>query len=467
MLFNSAEFLVFLAVVLLGHSLLIPARRPTARKWLLLIASYVFYMAWSPPFSLLLLASTVLDFSVGRRMARTGSRRHRRALLVLSLSGNLGVLGYFKYGNFLAENFHAAFGPLLGIQTPPSLDILLPIGISFYTFQSLSYSIDIYRGQQQPTPSLLDFALFVSFFPQLVAGPIVRSRTFLPQLVDPRPVRASDVEAGFIRVAIGMLKKVVFADTLGGYVDEAFAAPGELPGLNLLLATYAYAYQIYFDFSGYSDIAIGLARIFGFRIPENFDRPYLARNPRDFWRRWHITLSTWLRDYVYVSLGGNRQPLSGVYASIAVTMLLGGLWHGASWTFVAWGAYHGVWLILHRIWSARRVERPDRLPRWVHQCATFHLVCLGWIFFRAQSLADAGDFMSGILRPGVEASPLALETLVLVAISAAIQVSSARGGAERRFEAAPPWVQGLGYAIIAAVVFLFWPTTERFIYFQF
>jgi len=467
MLFNSIEFLVFLVVVLLVYHGSIPARFEVARKAFLLAASYLFYMAWNPPFVLLLLASTLLDFTVAQRMSRASGTARRRLLLALSLAGNLGLLCYFKYGNFVTENFYRLFGEWLGASAPPALDIILPIGISFYTFQTLSYSIDVYRGDQEPTRSLLDFALYVSFFPQLIAGPIVRSRDFLPQLVKRDRTHAVDVEVGLARIATGLLKKVVLADTLGSYVDPVFANPAGFPALNLVLATYAYAYQIYFDFSGYSDMAIGLGRLFGFRIPENFDRPYRAANVREFWRRWHISLSTWLRDYLYVSLGGNRQGTVAVYMSLAVTMLLGGLWHGASWTFVVWGAYHGVLLIAHRAAFGAMREDAKRTPLWLRQIVTFHLVCLGWIVFRAQTLGEAVTFVAGFGEAGFVASPLAIQAMVLLALSAGIHVVSESGRLRDRFAVRSAWVQGVGYAAIALLVFLFSPATERFIYFQF
>ena len=348
MLFNSIEFIVFLAVVLLGHFALIPRRLPRLRKGFLLVVSYGFYMAWNPPFGLLLLFSTVLDFSVAQWMERAATPGRRKALLGLSLIGNLGVLGFFKYRDFVLETLYALFGAALWPVQPPALDLVLPIGISFYTFQTLSYAIDVYRGSQRAARSFLDFALYISFFPQLVAGPIVRSSVFLPQLRRAPRVATYDVEAALVRIGSGLVKKVVFADVLGGYVDPVFSSPDTYGGLNLLLAVYAYAFQIYFDFSGYSDIAIGLARLFGYRIPENFDRPYLAASPREFWRRWHISLSTWLRDYLYVSLGGNRVPAVRVQLNLMITMLLGGLWHGANWNFVLWGGFHGFLLSLQR-----------------------------------------------------------------------------------------------------------------------
>ena len=463
MLFNSFEFLVFIAPVLGVYLAALPFGLERARKGFLLAASYVFYMAWNPPFVLLLLASTLLDFCVGLGLGRASSTAGRRGLLGLSLAGNLGILGYFKYGSFLAENACSLFGR----QAPHAAEIILPIGISFYTFQTLSYSIDVYRGRLRPTRSLLDFALYVAFFPQLIEGPIVRAGTFLPQLRPANGPGRSDWEEGLARIAIGALKKVVVADTLGTYVDSVFANPGGVGAPGLLLAVYAFAYQIYFDFSGYADIAIGLGRLFGFRLPENFDRPYLASSPREFWRHWHITLSTWLRDYLYVPLGGNRPPRSSVYMRILVTMLLGGLWHGAAWTFVLWGAYHGALLVVHRALFGNREGRTRRLPLVVRRFATFHLVCVGWILFRADSLEKVGEFAAGFTVWQVPTSPVAAQTALFVLASMAAHVVSAAGEARGRIVDASPWLQGLAYAAIAILVFLFAPSTGRFIYFQF
>ncbi len=467
MLFNSSEFGVFLAAVLAIYYLLIPERRVRARRLFLVFASYFFYMSWSPLFGLLLLASTLLDYSVGLRLARAAVPWRRRALVALSLTGNLGLLGFFKYGTFLAENFRfvaVAFG---ASPSPHVFDIAVPIGISFYTFQSLSYSLDVYRRVQAPTKSLLDFALYVSFFPQLVAGPIVRSRVFLPQLAAQAKSSGPDVEYGLMRIGTGLIKKVVFADVLAGYVDPVFANPEGYTGLNLLLAVYAYAYQIYFDFSGYSDIAIGLGRLFGFRIPENFDRPYLAADPREFWRRWHISLSTWLRDYLYISLGGNRRSRGRTAVNLGVTMLLGGLWHGAAWNFLIWGAYHGVWLLIHRALAAAREPERPRLPLAVRRIATFHGVCLGWVVFRAESLPDVIAVLRGLGAWGYVATTEGGRALLILLVAVGLHTLTSRVGWRERFTRAPAWIQGVSYAAIGVLVFLFSPLTQRFIYFQF
>jgi alginate O-acetyltransferase complex protein AlgI len=471
MLFNSVEFLVFLLLVVLVHFVVVPRRCWRARKAVLVAASYLFYMNWNPFFGLLLLTSTLCDFGLGLAIEGATSRARRRLYVAVSVCVNLGILGFFKYGAFLARTATAVLTPLIGPHNPPLLDVLLPIGISFYTFESLSYTIDVYRGMPA-SRSLLDFALFLSFFPHLVAGPIVRPAAFLPQTARAPRVRGPDVEAGLARIATGLMKKVMFADALGTYVDVVFGAPDIYGGANALLAVYAYAFQIYFDFSGYTDMALGLATLFGFSLPENFDRPYLASGPRDFWRRWHISLSTWLRDYLYVPLGGNRRGLARTYVNLFLTMLLGGLWHGAAWTFVLWGGYHGVLLAAERALVRDRVGRVSalaaRVPLVVKRLVTFHLVCLGWVLFRAPSLAVADALLRAIesWRPFVLTRAGSLAA-ALVSIAALLHV--ARPGSELRrwLVARPPWLQGLAYVGVAVVVFLFTPATTGFIYFQF
>lgn len=467
MLFNSLDFAVFLILVLTVYFVVLPARLQRTRKGFLLIASYAFYGSWNPPFTVLLLISTALDYTVALRMERTPAPRARRLLLLLSLCGNLGMLGFFKYGDFLLDNLYALAGLVGGPATRPSMGIFLPIGISFYTFQTLSYSLDVYRGRIAATHNLLDFALYVSFFPQLVAGPIVRARDFLPQLERPLRSRTEDFEYGAMRIAVGLVKKVVLADTLGAYVDVIYAHPGDYFGWNILLAIYAYAYQIYFDFSGYSDIAIGLGRLFGLRIPENFDRPYLADSMRDFWRRWHITLSTWLRDYLYVSLGGNRDGVWRTYRNLSITMLLGGLWHGASWNFVIWGGYHGVLLALERAVRASRFARFIPTSTVVRQVITFHLVCVGWIFFRAQTVGDVATLLGNLFVGDFVTWRVASQALLALALAIGIHIAMRPAHWQARFRGFSPWAQGAGYALCAVSVFLFSEAAERFIYFQF
>jgi D-alanyl-lipoteichoic acid acyltransferase DltB (MBOAT superfamily) len=466
MLFNSVEFPLFLAAVLLGYFVVIPRSWWRARKAFLLVASWVFYASWNPFFLLLLLFSTGLDYLVARAMERVERPAARRLLLCMSLCGNLGLLGYFKYGNFLGENLYRLLRPW-NVVPPPVADIVLPVGISFYTFQTLGYAIDVYRRQIPACRSLLDFGVFVSFFPQLVAGPIVRAAAFLPQLRRASPVTAEDVEQALVRIGGGLLKKVVFADTLGAYVDQIFVDPTFYRGLNLLLMAYAYAFQIYFDFSGYSDIAIGVARLLGFRLPENFDRPYLAASPREFWRRWHISLSTWLRDYLYISLGGNRVGRARSYVNLMLTMVLGGLWHGAAWTFVLWGVWHGALLVAQRLVSAGGEGSRTALARLGARVGTFHLVCAGWVLFRSPTLREAAAVFGGLWSSEFIPSLAAGQAIVLLVVAVLLHVGPPAGVLRERFVRLPALWQGVSYAGLAVLVFLFSPATARFIYFQF
>ena len=482
MLFNSTEFLVFLAFALGGSfGVLRHASWPT-RKAFLVLASWAFYMSWFPPFGALLLGATLLDYTLGRRIEVTTVLWRRRLLLLVSVASNLGVLGFFKYGHFLASNA----ATLLGTPgDPPLLDLILPIGISFYTFESLSYVIDVYRGEPA-CRSPLDFALFLSFFPHLVAGPIVRPRAFLPQLGRAPTITGAQVERALARIAQGFIKKMILADGLGRYVDAVWLVPDAYPSLNVALAIYAYAFQIYFDFSGYTDIALGIAQLWGFELPENFARPYTANDPRQFWQRWHISLSTWLRDYLYVSLGGNRRGPMRTRVNLFLTMVLGGLWHGAAWNFVLWGAFHGAWLVGHRAWAARRPV--SRWPAWMRRLGTFHLVCLGWVLFRAPSLSAAYRLLSTLgpgwtpsaeIGPEIVAtlhlvspepwvwSPDAAHALAWVAVGVALHVAPLAAGARTRFTQLPPTLQGACYAVAVLALILESPAGARFIYFQF
>jgi D-alanyl-lipoteichoic acid acyltransferase DltB (MBOAT superfamily) len=464
MAFNSSEFAVFLPIVLLGY-FLISARRWRGRKAWLLVASYAFYMSWNPAFVVLLLITTLADFILARRIERATSPTGRRALLCLSVGANLGMLGFFKYGAFVFANTAWLLRPVLGEATAV-FDVVLPIGISFYTFESLSYTIDVYRGRIAACRSLLDFSLFLAFFPHLVAGPIVRPAAFLPQLAAPPRMRGTAVEDALARITIGLIKKVLLADLLGEYVDHVFEIPGAYAGTNVLLAIYAYAFQIYYDFAGYTDIALGVAGLFGLTLPENFDRPYLAESPRDFWRRWHISLSTWLRDYLYVPLGGSRISSRRTYWNLMVTMVLGGLWHGAAWHFVAWGAYHGGLLAGER---ALRDRGTSWMPSTVtgRRLLTFHVVCLGWVLFRAPDVAGAVTVLRSLVGWGFVSSRLTTQTAILVAVAAGLHVGLPARDARAAWVRMPAWVQGAAYAGAFAAMLLLAPANARFIYFQF
>jgi len=339
MLFYTPEFLIFSLCLL---SVLLFVNRSTPRKGVLLVASYVFYMWWNPAFVLLIIFSTAVDFVVGGRLAAEERLKRRRFWLALSIVSNLGLLGIFKYLGLFMET--AKYLAELSGQPVSweAIHLILPVGISFYTFQTLSYTIDVYRRSIPATRNPLDFALFVAFFPQLVAGPIVRASVFLPQLRD--RIRLSCDADTFFLILRGLAKKVLIADNVALFADAIFAQPGDWPSLVIWVATLCFAVQIYCDFSGYSDIAIGIARILGFQLPLNFDHPYFARNPSEFWRKWHISLSSWLRDYFYISVGGNRRGSAATHRNLMSTMLVGGFWHGASWNFVFWGFLHGTML---------------------------------------------------------------------------------------------------------------------------
>ncbi len=469
MSFNSAEYLLFLPLVLILHGLL--EGRENRRHWLLLVASYGFYMGWNWRYAGLIALSTWIDFSVGTRMSRSHSPPLRRLLLVISLGTNLGLLAAFKYWGFLAGNAESLL-QLLGFDISlPQHDLLLPVGISFYTFQTLSYTIDLYRRQIDVEPSLTRFALFVSFFPQLVAGPIVRASEFIPQLREQPTVPANQIRRGMARIFRGLIKKIVFADILAvALVDPMFANPGEYGSLDLLLGLYAYAFQIYGDFSGYSDIAIGSALCLGYQLPENFNRPYLSQNVREFWTRWHISLSGWLRDYLYIPLGGNRVGPRRTAINLMVTMGLGGLWHGAAWTYVLWGIYHGLLLMLARS-STRRAGGEQRSKAEVlwHQLVCFHLIVGGWLLFRATSLQNLGDYVTGLLslRGGLHASPLAIGILALASTAHLAPKDMLDRWQERSVNTTPAWLQGAAYA--GLIVFFVGATldTAAFLYFQF
>src|SRR6266849_595325 len=347
MLFNSLTFVVFFVIVV---TLYWSIGSWTARNNLLVVASYIFYGAWNPPFAALLFGTPAMDFWLGRQMAKAKDQHARRRWLVASVCMNLSMLGFFKYGNFLLQNFQWLLAHIGIIYQPPRLDILLPVGISFYTFHSLSYTLDIYRGVLRPTKSLRDFILAVSFFPQLVAGPIVRAGDFLPQLVTPPGLRMGQFLWGLLLMTLGLFEKIVLADTmLSGSADRVFSYAGPLVALDSWLGVMAFAGQIFFDFAGYSICAIGAALCLGFHLKDNFRFPYAAIGFSDFWRRWHISLSTFLRDYLYIPLGGNQVRPVRAALNLVIVMFLGGLWHGAAWTSVVWCLLHGFYLVVERV----------------------------------------------------------------------------------------------------------------------
>src|SRR5205823_1267391 len=397
MLFNSLTFVVFFVVVV---TLYWSIHSWQARKNLLVVASYIFYGAWNPPFAALLFGTTAMDFWLGRQMAKATDQHRKRRWLVASVCMNLSMLGFFKYGNFLLQNFQWLLARLGIIYQPPHLDILLPVGISFYTFHSLSYTLDIYRGVLRPTKSLRDFILAVSFFPQLVAGPIVRAGDFLPQLLHPPRLRNGQFLWGLALMTLGLFQKIVLADTmLSGSADRVFGYPGPLVAVDSWMGVLAFAGQIFFDFAGYSACAIGAALCMGFHLKDNFRFPYAAIGFSDFWRRWHISLSTFLRDYLYIPLGGNQVRPARAASNLVIVMFLGGLWHGAAWTFVVWGLLHGSYLVIERlvrICCANRAWLDNPIGWAAGGLGTFLAVCIAWVFFRAPDFTVASRMLSGM-----------------------------------------------------------------------
>ncbi|MGH8928666.1 MAG: MBOAT family O-acyltransferase [Acidimicrobiia bacterium] len=414
MLFPTIQFAIFFVVVLTANWLLLP--HPKQWKWFMLLASYFFYGAWDWRFAFLMAGVSVVNHQVARRIATNEDPAIRRRFLIVGVAASLAVLGWFKYYGFFVSSLINLFRPL-GIDLPlPLLEITLPVGISFFTFQAMTYPIDVYRRAQEPI-SLLDCMVFVSFFPQLVAGPIVRVSEFLPQLYARPNPRRVDGATGFLLIAGGLFKKVVVANTLATQlVDPVFASPQNFSALEVVGGVYGYAVQIFADFSGYTDIAIGCALLMGFRFPQNFDRPYVATSIQDFWRRWHMTLSRWLRDYLYIPLGGSRKGRAATYRNVMVTMILGGLWHGAAWTFVVWGALHGAGLAVERWWGERRPQAAASAPwrLWLQRIVVFHFVCLGWVLFRSDSMAAAATVLSrlGQWGPAPALTPAVMALIV-------------------------------------------------------
>ncbi len=474
MLFPTATFAIFFLIVLPLSWLTMPW--PHRWRPFIIVASYVFYSWWDWRFVFLLAGCTLWNQVLAVRIWRTRSPSQRKSLLILALAGNLAVLGYFKYYDFFVTSSDNLLS-VVGLDMPLEVkSIVLPVGISFYTFMAISYVVDAYRGEFEPT-TLEKFAVYLSFFPHLVAGPIVRPGELIPQLETPRNPRRVDTSRAFYLIATGLFKKVVIANYLASsIVDEVFAAPGQHSSLEILIAVYAYAVQIYADFSGYTDIAIGIALLLGFTFPQNFDSPYAATSLQDFWRRWHMTLSRWLRDYVYIPLGGNRgkRPIL-MYRNLLLTMLIGGLWHGAAWTFVVWGALHGFGLVAERYRQERHPElaaRPQTTwRRWRARLLTFHFVCFAWIFFRASSFDDAWAMITGLFTRWGEASPLVTGGVLLaIAVGIGSQYLPARIPrlVMARFSRLPVLGQATVLAFALTLTSVMGPEgVAPFIYFQF
>jgi D-alanyl-lipoteichoic acid acyltransferase DltB (MBOAT superfamily) len=478
MLFNSVVFLGFFGVVYTLYLSLQRSRR--GQNLLLLVASYVFYGYWDWRFLSLIFVSTLTDYSVGLLLGKTddvapADRRLRKALLTCSVAVNLSLLGFFKYFNFFADSF-ADFLSLVGLKADPvTLNIVLPVGISFYTFQTLSYTIDIYRKKVKPTKNLLNFALFVAFFPQLVAGPIERAANLLPQVERPRRIRLEQVNTGLFLVLWGYFKKVVVADNAGLIADQVFNNYTDHTGLAVLIGVLAFSVQIYGDFSGYSDIARGISRLMGFELMVNFRLPYFALNPSDFWQRWHISLSSWLRDYLYIPLGGNRRGSFNTYRNLSITMLLGGLWHGAAWNFVIWGAFHGLILVAYR-----RFERVDmHADPWSGQYShlavrgkmllMFGLTLLGWLIFRSTSVEQIAYMLSHIsLAPSGQSLRLLAKLIFFALPLALVQLYQYRTRDLLILTKLPIVARVLLYSFMLTWIFVFGVRESiEFIYFQF
>ncbi len=389
LLFTSSFFLFFFLLIMLPYPILV--NKIKVRTWYLMLFSLYFYYKTSGVFVLLLLFTSAVNFYLGSLIFTRKKRSSQNWLMTLSLFWNLGSLGYYKYTNFIIDTINSVFGGQL-----PMLDIFLPVGISFFTFQSLSYTMDIYFGKLEPIRSFKDFAFFVSFFPQLVAGPIVRASWFIPQINQKLHLDKETTAKALVLIFAGLIKKGIIADYISiNFVDRIFESPALFSGVENLIGVYAYGLQIYCDFSGYSDIAIGLAYLMGFELAANFNVPYTASSITDFWRRWHISLSTWLRDYLYIPLGGNRKGKARQYLNLFVTMILGGLWHGASWNFVFWGALHGIGLAFDKLWLSLKISN-NRFMKILSTFVTFNFVSFAWIFFRARTFEDAWTVLSRI-----------------------------------------------------------------------
>ncbi|MDZ4858689.1 MAG: MBOAT family O-acyltransferase [Candidatus Hydrogenedentes bacterium] len=482
MLFNSLHFAAFFPVVVCAYFLL-----PHRLRWMLLLAaSYYFYGSWSWKYLALLLLTTSVDWFAGVRMGATTHTGRRRAWLITSLVCNLGVLFAFKYYNFFVDSAQLA-AAALGLSIPVSvIEVLLPVGISFYTFQSISYTVDVYRGTTAPQRHFGKFALFVAFFPQLVAGPIERSWHLMPQIDIHKRFDWNRIRSGVLLMLAGFFKKIVIADRLAIYVDAVYNDPAAYEGWPIVIATYLFAFQIFCDFSGYSDIAIGSARVLGFDLMKNFQRPYFATSVTDFWHRWHISLSTWMRDYLYIPLGGNRVAPRRVYFNLFIVFVLSGLWHGAHWKFIWWGALHGLYICAGRYFPTSRRTLITRvigteaspLRRVFQVIVTFHLVLFAWMFFRANSVTDVyvlivraasglGASASTIFDP-LPATELGI-AIVALCLLEAVHLLQERGiHIEERLVALPrPARWAIYYSLAFTVLFFGKFTSQQFIYFQF
>ncbi len=480
MIFNSLPFLIFAAVYFLLYFRL----HGRERMGLILISGYFFYGWWDWRFLGLIAFTTVMDFSLGLYIDRSENPRQRRVAVIASVVMNLVFLGFFKYFNFFTDSLASLIRSLGMEPSWTTLNIILPVGISFYTFQSLSYTVDVYRRKLPVERDFIKFAAFVSLFPQLMAGPIVRAYDLLPQMSEDKKFEWRRWNSGLGRVLWGFFKKVAIADSLAPFVDQVFAAPETFGSLHLLIGVVFYSFQIYCDFSGYSDIAIGLARMMGFRFPENFRTPYFSRSFSEFWTRWHISLSSWLRDYLYIPLGGNRHGVVNTYRNNMITMLLGGLWHGANWAFVFWGFLHGLYLILQRLISPiwRSVVRLAHLPKFVDDgvciLSVYTLTLFAWIYFRAGSLGDASFAVANQVIMGILSGEQfnfgavinkfqVLKGLLLIGILLTVEITNFRWRWNVRQVEHPAWRMAAFAALLWLIAFFGTFGANAFIYFQF
>ena len=471
MVFNSLTFVLFFAAVLLLHAM--PLSWQT-KKINLLLASYLFYAAWNPPFIILLWISTVVDWYAAQKLVHAQKPSARRFWMLLSVVVNLGMLAYFKYGTFLLENFQLLMAGFGIDYTPPAWDIILPVGISFYTFATLSYTLDIYLKRAEPARNFLDYALFVTFFPHLVAGPIMRPTELVPQFEQERKANAAMIRFGLALMTLGLFQKVVLADTFLAPAAEKIFDGNAAPGfLDAWMGTLAFSGQIFCDFAGYSTTAIGAALCLGFAMPDNFRFPYAAIGFSDFWRRWHITLSSWLRDYLYIPLGGNRHGPARTYMALMLTMLLGGLWHGASWTFVVWGGLHGLYLSFERVLKSRfSGYRPGPWALFGFGMLTYLLINITWVFFRADGFGKAWTVLSGMFGGNAGAKPI-LSTYYLLSVALIVSaiVFTHWRMRERTLEMAvakvPAAVLSVALGIMAFAILIAQGDGSAFIYFQF
>ena len=473
MLFPTVEYALFFLVVLsIAWSLY---RVPRVHKAFLLLASYAFYGFWNWTYLPLLIGISIVAGVVAKLIQGSTSLRARQAWLIAGVSMCLAALAYFKYASFLLANLFSLLGRFAPSQRIPITSPLLPLGISFFVFHAISLLADCYRGNIAEPVQLGDAFLYVAFFPQLIAGPILRASRFLPQLAVRRNPDAIRVNRAFLLIICGLFKKVVISDMLATrLVEPVFTVPRSFGAGDTLLAIYGYAVQIYCDFSGYTDIAIGCALLLGFRFPRNFNAPYKATTPQEFWRRWHISLSTWMRDYVYFPLGGSRRGRMRTYINLMITMLLGGLWHGAGWTFVVWGGLHGLLLVAYRMWTRTPWHeliacQDSKTWRWISRILLFHAVCAGWVFFRASGFENAFEVFGRLAVPGAVTLASAPVCIVLfLGLAGQYMPSRWRNAFEIELGRWPAVARGAALAVAIAVIEILGPTAVApFIYFQF